>query len=232
MLPSGLGWSGSRYSKSTHDHAWYHNSWLPAYELHQQSELQFTLLKTFLHLCRVCIGLDGPESQVTAAELEMLLRFSRCARVAVELGCYEGKTAAAIALNDVSITYSVDPWHRGRLGIPYGELIAKVHRRRVGATNLVFLRGYSFEAARQFDETIDFLFIDANHEYEAVCQDWKDWFPKVRRRGYVALHDSKIAINSPSNVGSMQFYDNDLCAMRDIAEVGAVDSLVVFRVAE
>ena len=52
--------------------------------------------------------------------------------------------------------------------------------------------GDSALAASMFDDaSVDFLFIDADHSYEAVKADWSQWFPKVKRNGYIALHDAK-----------------------------------------
>lgn len=39
------------------------------------------------------------------------------------------------------------------------------------------------------DGSIDFLFIDANHDYESVLLDIKNWFPKVKKGGIIAGHD-------------------------------------------
>lgn len=48
----------------------------------------------------------------------------------------------------------------------------------------------STEAASKFkDETIDFCFIDASHDYEAAKKDLEAWFPKVRKNGVFAGHD-------------------------------------------
>lgn len=48
----------------------------------------------------------------------------------------------------------------------------------------------SVEAAGHVvDESLDFVFIDAIHSFEAVSSDLNAWFPKVRRGGLVAGHD-------------------------------------------
>lgn len=39
------------------------------------------------------------------------------------------------------------------------------------------------------DDSIDFVFIDANHSYEAVLQDLQDWQPKIRKKGWIMGHD-------------------------------------------
>ena len=93
-----------------------------------------------------------------------------------------------------------------------------------------FRKGFSFDVAPTVHEIVDLLFIDADHTYDAVRQDWSDWVPKVRKGGIVALHDCKQSVNSPSYLGSMKFYDQDVRGMRNVKEVESVDSLVVLRV--
>jgi predicted O-methyltransferase YrrM len=186
-------------------------------------------MKSLVHLVRFLVGLDSAASQVTARELQLLLRYSRDASVICEIGCYEASTSVAFALNTAGRVYSVDPFIRGRMGICYTECIARAHRWRAGAQNLIFLKGMSLDIGPTFDLPIDFLFIDADHSYEAAKADWKQWFPKVRRNGYIALHDSKLAPNSPQPLGSMRFYSEDLVRMERVVECGSVDSLVIVQ---
>ena len=55
---------------------------------------------------------------------------------------------------------------------------------------LRILRMYSHEAALCFpDGFFDYVYIDADHTYAAVCQDIATWYPKVRSGGILAGHD-------------------------------------------
>jgi hypothetical protein len=52
------------------------------------------------------------------------------------------------------------------------------------------IRKNSIESASQFeDESLDFVFIDASHEYEDVKKDIQTWLPKVKKNGILAGHD-------------------------------------------
>jgi hypothetical protein len=51
-------------------------------------------------------------------------------------------------------------------------------------------RKLSEEAVGAFpNDSLDFVYIDANHEFNAVLQDIRGWFPKVRPGGVLAGHD-------------------------------------------
>lgn len=62
---------------------------------------------------------------------------------------------------------------------------------RLGLTNYVIpIKLSSREAYKLFDdESLDFVFIDADHSYEGVMEDMKLWHPKVKRGGVFAGHD-------------------------------------------
>lgn len=52
------------------------------------------------------------------------------------------------------------------------------------------------------DDSLDFVFIDAGHSYEAVRDDIAAWAPKVRKHGWLGGHDYH-----PEHVGVRQAVD-------------------------
>jgi predicted O-methyltransferase YrrM len=51
-------------------------------------------------------------------------------------------------------------------------------------------QGYSWELADRFsDESVDFIWIDADHHYSSVIQDIRAWWPKLKKGGIIAGHD-------------------------------------------
>lgn len=187
-------------------------------------------MKSAVHACKVVLGFESPESQVSERELACLLSYAMKAKVIVEIGTFEGKTTGLLAKSSAGVVYSIDPCFKGRLGLSYGELIAKTHCRKLGLNNVEFIKGYSHDVAPKFAEMIDLLFIDADHSYESIKRDWHDWVPKVRHGGVVALHDSRLAANSPDMLGSMKFYSEYVSQLGHVTELDHVDSLSVVRV--
>lgn len=55
---------------------------------------------------------------------------------------------------------------------------------------VVIVRAYSPNIAALFkDNSLDWVFIDANHTYEAVKNDLNAWFSKVKIGGFICGHD-------------------------------------------
>jgi len=63
-------------------------------------------------------------------------------------------------------------------------------RNRLAKFNVEFVKKTSMEAIKDFlDERLDFVFIDANHDYKWVSEDIREWSKKVRKGGIVSGHD-------------------------------------------
>lgn len=55
------------------------------------------------------------------------------------------------------------------------------------------IRQYSKNAAQRFaNESIDWIFIDANHGYDAIKEDIQLWWPKVKKGGFLSGHDYNV----------------------------------------
>ena len=118
----------------------------------------------------------------------------------VEVGCWKGRSAAYMCVEiansnkDIDF-YCVDIW----------DVLPDRENEEPELKNLynIFLENLkpveafykplklpSVDAAKKFkDESLDFVFIDAGHEYNAVKSDILAWFPKVKPGGILAGHD-------------------------------------------
>jgi hypothetical protein len=60
------------------------------------------------------------------------------------------------------------------------------------------IRDYSVNAAKQIpDGSLDWVFIDANHAYNAVLEDMSAWWPKVKVGGLFSGHDFELKTEYP-----------------------------------
>jgi len=113
--------------------------------------------------------------------------------LAVEIGTYQGRSAAAMV--NVDKLVCVDTWNTDlKNGTFCGEADYQAFRsNRLQMPHFDVIewhRADSEEAAQQFlDGSIDSLFIDGSHEYAHVRRDIDAWLPKVKTGGLVAGHD-------------------------------------------
>ena len=117
----------------------------------------------------------------------------------VEIGSFEGGYANIILKNWSGKLYLVDVWRPldtkdyedSSNQHNYKNVINSCLDNIRGNENRCFMiRSDSVNGSELFDnESLDFIYIDANHKYEFVKQDMETWFPKLRRGGVFAGHD-------------------------------------------
>jgi len=127
--------------------------------------------------------------------------------VVVELGSFKGKSSVMLAGGlcckhaprlycvDVfgpSSDPSYDSWLKAAVEcdpVPVAEQFR--HNTRVCGVGgfVTAVKGYSWDVARTWTQPINMLFIDANHEYEAVVRDVESWSPFLVRGGVILFHD-------------------------------------------
>jgi predicted O-methyltransferase YrrM len=115
----------------------------------------------------------------------------------VEVGAYKGRSTCYLAERiheaglhirlDVVDTFAGDQ-DVGR-GDLWPEFAANLGRAGL-LSDITVHRCGSVEAASTFqDQSLDFVFIDARHTFDAVSQDLAAWWPKLRPGGLIAGHD-------------------------------------------
>jgi predicted O-methyltransferase YrrM len=101
-------------------------------------------------------------------------------------------------------------------------------------TNNVFdmirmLVGYSGDFASGFAGKIDLLFIDGNHDYQAVSKDYRDWTPLVEVGGIVAFHDVTFKPAGDDSPGPGMVVKEHVLGKPEWSVMKQVDSLLVAR---
>jgi hypothetical protein len=123
----------------------------------------------------------------------------------VELGCYKGKSTSFIGVEihkrkrDINF-FAVDSFQGATNSTDANEVkayegISEIEESYTYNVSLIgnkiqTIKALSHESANLFkDGSVDCLFIDAGHSYEAVKADIKAWLPKMKHNGIMAGHD-------------------------------------------
>lgn len=124
----------------------------------------------------------------TLAELFNELGFKQGVEVGTRWGSY---AMVLCAKNPGLMLHCVDPWksYSHLTQIRQDEIYAGAVKN-LKPFNARILRMTSMEALEKFpDGSLDFVFIDGNHEFDHACPDIIFWAKKVKRGGIVAVHD-------------------------------------------
>jgi hypothetical protein len=126
----------------------------------------------------------------------------------VEIGSWKGKSSTYMGVEIINsgkkITFDcIDTWegssehldkkndsYEPLLEIPnglYDEFIKNTYSIK---SVINPIRMSSTEASKLYEnESLDFIFIDAAHDYASVKSDIEHWFPKLKKGGYIAGDD-------------------------------------------
>lgn len=116
----------------------------------------------------------------------------------VEVGTFKGEFSKCITENWDGTLYMVDVWRP--LGDEYSDMLNHenhqsaysdcINNIRGREDNCIMIRSTSKKAVELFaDESLDFVYIDANHSYDYVVEDINLWYPKLKKGGYFLGHD-------------------------------------------
>jgi len=117
--------------------------------------------------------------------------------VGVEIGVLEGEYSEILCKSNPELKlYSIDAWlfypmrKNARKQKDYDKIYKVATERLSRYPNCEIIRKWSADAVNDFaDESLDFVFIDGDHEFRTVTNDIADWSKKVRKGGIVAGHD-------------------------------------------
>jgi hypothetical protein len=153
--------------------------------------------------------------------------------IGVEIGCMDGySTAHILECSNLHLT-SIDPFI-GDSCAPH--LIGKKERFLANVEpwkdRSALIEGYSFQAVVDWQQMLDFLFIDGDHGYMAVMRDHDQWTRFLKVGGILAMHDSRMY-----RPGGANFHPGPSMVARDLVYgkpdkweiVGEAFSLTVAR---
>ncbi len=127
-------------------------------------------------------------------------------KTGAEIGVCDGDYSESLAKNNPEMQlFSIDPWQ----GLPeyydyrkkeiFEQMLVNATLKLKKYTNCTMVRKSSAEASKDFkDESLDMVYIDANHRLEFVINDISIWLPKIKSGGIISGHDY-LEITKPSH---------------------------------
>lgn len=121
-------------------------------------------------------------------------------REGAEIGVAGGNFSYLLAKTDRNVKlYSIDPWADNEAY--YLKALSKLS----AFDNVEIIRKTSADACGMFEDgQLDYIYIDAAHDYENVIHDISVWDRKVRRGGIVSGHD--YSRNHPGVIRAVDEY--------------------------
>lgn len=161
---------------------------------------------------------------------------------AVEVGTHRGAFAKLFLDNwKGSHLYCVDPWStldgyeeqtllledsNGNRLEDFHEAKRVLHKYRFGENKRCHLLTLSSEKGVEhfLDNSLDFVYIDADHRYEMVVKDLEMWYTKIRSGGILAGHDfichaeSDIQLNGGVQKAVLEFCEEQNLILHLVTE--------------
>ncbi len=141
------------------------------------------------------VDVQGMVGSVALSKLFAELKFNK----GVEVGVDRGYFSEVLCKDNPNLELScVDPWKRGafpegnpyRVDQKYHDECYKESVKRLAPYNTTIIKKTSMDALEDFeDNSLDFVYIDANHDFVNFIQDLHYWIKKVRHGGIVSGHD-------------------------------------------
>jgi hypothetical protein len=152
----------------------------------------------------VGLGLIPPRTLHHPEEAELFARLAAGARRAVEIGVYEGASAAVLAraLPAGAELHLIDPFgpqpdalRPGQRGTAWASRRVVGRAARAGGVRPVWHIAYSQDVGPGWALPIDLLLIDGDHSEEGVRRDWDLFSPHVRPGGHAIFHDARADVD-------------------------------------
>ena len=133
----------------------------------------------------------------------------------VEVGVNYGQSACFMGVEIINQNKNIklnliDSWDENfEMGV-YDSFMNTIQpiKQEMG-DKLNIIRDLSVNAAKRFnDNSLDFIFIDACHDYEYVKEDLHTWYPKLKKNGIFAGHDYYDGHHGVEQAVNEFFYGN------------------------
>ena len=141
------------------------------------------------------VDVEGMNGSADLSKLFAELNFNK----GVEVGVDRGLFSEILCKDNPNLhLYCIDPWISSTfpIGNPYRakqEYFDECYQEakiRLAVYNTTIIKKISMEALVDFkDNSLDFVYIDANHDFVNIIQDVHYWYKKVKMGGIISGHD-------------------------------------------
>jgi predicted O-methyltransferase YrrM len=148
-------------------------------------------------------GLIPPRTMHSEDDAAVLRATAAGRRRVVEIGVYEGSSAAVLCevLDEGAELHLIDPFGQHGWALPAGwgategasrRVVERACRRHHGP-RVTWHVDYSAAVAQRWDGAVDLVFIDGDHSEEGVRADWDGWHGFVAPDAAVVFHDARLS---------------------------------------
>ncbi len=143
---------------------------------------------------------DFPQRDAKALE-NVVQKILKDNVIIAEIGSWKGMSTAVMAKTVADFhgkVFAIDHW-KGSEGVPEHQQsktsdmlsVFRYNMKALNLSNYIFPLVMTSEIASSIyqDNSLDMVFIDADHRYKYIKQDIELWLPKVKSRGIIAGHD-------------------------------------------
>jgi MMP 1-O-methyltransferase len=148
-------------------------------------------------------GLIPPRTMHSEADAGLLRATAAGRRRVVEIGVYEGSSAAVLCevLGPDAELHLIDPFGEHGWALPAGwgategasRRVVDRARRRHDGPKVTWHVDYSAAVAASWEGAADLVFIDGDHSEDGVRADWDGWNGFVEPGGAVVFHDARLS---------------------------------------
>jgi hypothetical protein len=149
--------------------------------------------------------------------------------IIVEIGVLNGHTTKFILENTKAHVYGIDPIIPDSMD---NSLIGdenKIKDLVSKYSNFTFIKDYSYNVIKNWDKKIDYIFIYGDHTYEAVKQDFEQWYPHVKVGGVISIHDSSANRGGPSFWPGPSKLTDELISDTRVEYIETLTALTIFK---
>lgn len=129
------------------------------------------------------------DGKITKREGKLLQKLGKkaCSGI-IEIGPWKGKSTCYLASKSSVHIYTIDLF----TGTDGTENTLKPFLKNIKNYKYIkWFKGKSSNMVNKFeDDSYDLIFIDGNHTFKFVMEDYKNYYPKIVNGGIMAFHDS------------------------------------------